>query len=138
MSFSHSPDESVPRDRWVASLSNGEVVYEDTRKDSPTWERLSRYCKENDLSIVRFSLQIAGTEVKLPINQQGYIQKKIAWCNPTYGGIKQCIGYVQDGQSLIYEVDSNRDSYVRRGDPDPGEPWVIYRKDIREKKAENV
>lgn len=136
--LSRSADEFVPKDRWVASLSNGETIYEDNRKDiSPSWERLASYCEVNTLSITNLRLQIASTEVKLPSGQQGYLQKKIAWLVGSEGGITKCIGYVQDGLSLIYEVDPSRGSRSIRTN-DPGFPWVIYREDIRKAKVENA
>jgi hypothetical protein len=50
---------NVPRDRWVASLSNGETIYEDeTKGERPSWERLSEYCVDNDLSITNLRLNI--------------------------------------------------------------------------------
>ncbi len=85
------------------------------------------------MSITNLRLLIANTVVKLPSAQQGYLQKKIAWTNMVVGGVKKCIGYVQNGLSLIYEISSDGESVARRG-LDPGEPWVIYHKDIRDKK----
>jgi hypothetical protein len=137
-------DATVPESRWVASLSNGETIYENNRKDLlPAWERLGEYCRDHDLWVTNLRLQIAGhqEEVKLPSGQQGYIQKKIAWTvGGTIGGVRHCIGYVQNGLSLLYEVDVKRGSRtIRPGDDgyrgDPGEPWTIYRLDERKAHA---
>jgi hypothetical protein len=129
-------DANVPETRWVASLSNGETIYENNFKDEvPAWERLGRYCNDNDVSITNLRLQIAGhkEEVKLPSGQQGYIQKKVAWTvGGTIGGLRHCIGYSQNGLALIYEVDIQRGSRTQRT-VDPGAPWTIYRTDKREK-----
>lgn len=133
-------DATVPESRWVASLSNGETVYENNIKDQPpAWERLGKYCEDEDLSVTYLRLQIAGhkEEVKLPRGQEGYIQKKVAWTvGGTIGGVRHCIGYVQGPHCLIYEVDVKRGSRtIRPGHEayrgDPGEPWTIYRLDIR-------
>lgn len=134
--LSRNVDGFVPKDRWIASLSNGETIYEDERRGlEPTWVRLRSYCTQNDLSITNLRLQIAGTEIKLPSGQQGYLQKKVAWCNPCFGGIRKCIGYVQDGLALIYQADESRDSRTIRT-VDPGEPFVIYKKEIRDKQKQ--
>lgn len=130
--LSKKVDATVPKERWVASLSNGETIYEDEKPgEIPAWERLGYYCADNELSITNLRLHIAGTEVKLPGKRQGYLQKKVAWTiNGKIGGVRKCIGYVQDGLALIYEVDSNRGSRTIRT-VDPGEPFTIYRADIR-------
>jgi hypothetical protein len=123
---------NVPRDRWVASLSNGETIYEDeTKGERPSWERLSEYCVDNDLSITNLRLNIVNTEVKLPSGKEGYIQKKVAWTlGGVIGGVRKCIGYAEKGLALIYEVDTQNGSKTLRT-VDPGEPWTIYRADIR-------
>jgi hypothetical protein len=122
----------VPKDRWVASLSNGETIYEDELKgEVPAWERLAMYCEDFDLSITGLRLQIVNTEVKLPSGREGYIQKKVAWTlSGVIGGVRKCIGYAEKGLALIYEIDTSNGSKTLRG-KDPGEPWTIYRADIR-------
>lgn len=132
-------DATVPETRWVASLSNGETIYENNLKDRiPAWERLGQYCKDKELSVTNLRLQIAGQEIKLPPHQDGYIQKKVAWTvSGVLSGVRHCIGYVQGPHCLIYELDVQRGSRtIRPGDEgyrgDPGEPWTIYRADIRE------
>lgn len=130
--LARSVDSSVPKERWVASLSNGETIFENHVKGrGPAWQRLADYCVANGLSVTNLRLQIAGVEIKLPANQEGYIQKKVAWTNMVQQGVRKCIGYAQGGLSLIYEVSSDKDSMVIRG-KDPGQPWTIYRKDIRD------
>lgn len=123
----------VPKERWVASLSNGETIHEDeTPGLPPAWKRLAKYVEDHDLSITGLRLFIANTEVKLPSGQEGYIQKKVAWTlGGVVGGTRKCIGYTQQGHALIYEVDTTAGSRTTRG-LDPGEPWTIYRKDIRD------
>ena len=132
-------NHTVPSTRWVVSLSNGETIYENEIKDcGPAWERLSRYCQDKNISITNLRLQIAGTEVKLPAGQQGYLQKKVAWAlSGGSNGVRHCIGYVQDGLALIYEVDIQKGSRTQRT-VDPGEPFSIYRADIREKCDESI
>ena len=130
----------VPKNRWVASLSNGETIFEDELKDQPpAWKRLAEYCEDHDLSITNLRLHILNTEVNLPSGQQGYIQKKVArTLSGVIGGVRQSIGYAQDGLALIYEIDTSQGSKSMRT-VDPGEPWTIYRKDIRDiKRQEEV
>lgn len=125
----------VPKERWVASLSNGETIFENVIKDVvPAWERLAEYCKDKDLSITGLRLHIANQEILIPSGQQGYVQKKVAWTlNGIISGQRHCVGHVHDGLARICEVDSQRGSRVFRG-ADPGEPMTIYRKDIRDAK----
>lgn len=132
-------DSTVPKDRWVASLSNGETIYEnDVPGSEPAWTRLARYVEEKGLSITNLRLQLSNTEVKLPPGAQGYIQKKIAWgFSENLNGVSKCIGYVQDGLALIYEIDTRRGSRTVRG-VDPGCPQTIYRKDIRDTLKESA
>jgi hypothetical protein len=132
-------DDTVPADRWIASLSNGETIYENSIEDElPAWTRLARYVEENDLSITNLRLQIANTEVKLPAGQEGYIQKSVIWgFSNQFSGVSKCIGYSQGKLSLIYQVDELKGSSTIRG-LDPGAPWTIYRSDIRSNNAASI
>jgi len=133
--LSRSVDEFVPFNRWIASLSNGETIFEDRRKMKPTWERLKEYIEANNLSITQLRAKVGRGELKLPKgNQEGYIQKKKAWSTGATGGICICIGYVQGGRAVIHELGSDMSSRSIYCE-DPGEPWTIYRRDIREKKS---
>ncbi|MBU2061947.1 MAG: hypothetical protein KKH44_08905, partial [Bacteroidetes bacterium] len=87
----------------MASLSDGETIFEDCRPINPTWERLAEYVALRDLSITQLRVQIGGLEMKLPKNQEGYIQKKKAWTTGATGGCKLCVGYVQGGLAAIHE-----------------------------------
>jgi len=136
--LSKSADEFVPQNRWVVSLSNGETIFEDSRPIAPTWARLAEYVEENGLSITGFRVQFKnGLEVKIPSGQEGYIQKKKAWITGGTGGVKWCVGYCQGNRALIHEVSSDKDSRSIYCE-DPGEPWTIYKKEIREKRKVNV
>lgn len=128
-------NEHVPENRWIASLSNGETVFEDNMPGlKNAWERLRDYVEENGLSLTQLRVQFKnGSEVKLPPNQEGYFQKKKAWSMGSVGGMAHCIGYVGGGLSLTHELGPDFSSLTKHG-TDPGEPWVIYRKDIREAK----
>lgn len=132
-------DEFVPSNRWIASLSNGETIFEDKRPNmKSSWERLADYVSENDISITQLRIQFAnGSEVKLPANAPGYIHKKKAWSTGAYGGGYLCIGYADSGLSLIHELTTDMGS-VTKYEKDPGPPWTIYRKDIRESKYANT
>lgn len=132
-------DDTVPRDRWIASLSNGETIYENNIKgEAPSWARLTMYVEDNDLSITNLRLEVAGKIVKLPAGQEGYIQKNVAWgFSNQFSGVSKCIGYVQGGLSLIHEVDEMKGSRTVRG-VDPGSPWTIYRLDVRSKNAASI
>jgi hypothetical protein len=136
--LSTSVDSTVPPERWIASLSNGETIHENIVHGAPpAWERLRLYVMDKAVSITCLRLLIAGTEVKLPRGAEGYLQKKIAWTNLKQSGVKKCIGYTQGGRALIYEVSSDRDSVTKRT-VDPGDPFTIYRKDIRDAKKLSV
>jgi len=125
-------NETVPKSRWVASLSNGETIFEDhLENEEPAWERLKRYVVENELSITNLRAQFnTGLEITLPPGQEGYIQKKKAWITSGRGGLMLCIGYVQGARCLIHEGSSDGDSISKIG-PDPGEPWTIYSRERR-------
>jgi hypothetical protein len=133
--LSRKVDEFVPKTRWIVSLSNGETIFEDHRVDQEaTWIRLAKYVEECDISITSMRVQFeSGLEIKLPPGQEGYIQKKKAWCTGQAGGLLMCVGYVQGNISQIHEASSSGDS-VSKIVEDPGSPWTIYRKDIRESK----
>ncbi len=128
-------NEFVPRSRWIASLSNGETIYEDYRKDEdPAWERLAEYVEQEDVSITLLRVQFeSGKTIKLPAGQEGYIQKKKAWTTGGAGGVMLCIGHAQQGRCLIHEASNDGDSVSIYG-ADPGAPWTIYSKKVRDAK----
>jgi hypothetical protein len=129
MTVTKRVDEFVPKNKWIASLSNGETVFEDARPgEVAAWERLANYIKEHKLAITRLRVQIAGLEVDLPPNQEGYIQKKKVISTGAWTVKQLCVGHVQDGRALIHHLDENRGSQTVY-DNDPGVPFTIYRHD---------
>jgi len=136
IALSRSADKFVPKNRWIASLSNGETIFEDARRGAqPTWVRLKEYLEENGLSITQLRVQIGGLEVKLPKNQEGYIQKKKIWSTGATSGACICVGYAQGGLAMIHELGADKSSRTKYC-KDPGEPWTIYRADIRKNRNE--
>ena len=131
--LSRRVDEYVPENRWVASLSNGETIFEDVRPINPTWERLAEYVIQKNLSITSMRIQVAGLTLNVPKNQEGYIQKKKMWTTGATSGKCLCAGYSQGGLAVIDEVGEDKSSRRIRC-LDPGEPWTIYRLDVRKKR----
>lgn len=118
--------EYVPRNKWIASLSNGETIFEDNIPgEISSWNRLRDYVKENNLSITRLRLQLGALEVTVPPSKQGYLQKKKMISTGGYSKLLRGIGYVEDGKALIHYIGEDRSSATEIED-DPGEPWVIY------------
>ena len=136
--LSRKVDEFVPKTRWIVSLSNGETIFEDHRKNvEPCWARLKDYVIQQDVSITGMRVEFnTGLHIKIPSGQEGYVQKKKAWLTPGGGGLKLCAGHVQQGKALIHEVSSAGDSQSNIVD-DPGPPWTIYRKDIRDARIQS-
>jgi len=121
-------DKFVPKNRWIASLSNGETIFEDNRAGlGSAWERLAEYLKQNKLSITKLRLQLGPLEVPIPDHQEGYIQLKKFWSTGAESDLCYKIGYVQGGLALIHEVSSRGFSRTYRGVPDPGAPITIYK-----------
>jgi hypothetical protein len=119
-------DENVPKSRWIASLSNGETIFEDAIKGiAPTWERLTEYVIRNKLAITNLRAQLGHLEVVLPPHQDAYIEKKKLIS--TVGMTKRflCIGYVQGDLCQIHQMSEDGDSVSTIG-PDPGIPFTIY------------
>ncbi len=96
-----SVHETTPQIRWMASLSNGETVYEDDRKDleEPAWERLKEYVKEENVSITNLRLQRGADIIQVPANQPGYVCGKriqaVAPPSPLTFHWK-CVGWLDD------------------------------------------
>jgi hypothetical protein len=70
-------DFTFEKARWLAHLSNGEIVIQDDGRpnvDPPqAWLRLSDYCRQNNLNIVKLTLQFRShIEDPLPENAEGY------------------------------------------------------------------
>lgn len=123
-----SVDEFVPENRWIASLSNGETIFEDRHPNlPPAWARLSEYVKKNRLAITQLRAQIAGTMVNLPPNQEAYIQYKKAISTGSRSDVTMCIGFVQGSRAKIFQISSANKSSRTLILPDPGEPKSIYK-----------
>ncbi len=102
-----SVTSNVPDNRWVASLSNGETIFEDKIEGKkPAWTRLKQYVKENNLQITQLRHQITrnkshcGNSI-VKKNADGYVQlKKVGFDGYTvyksYG-----IGYIENGEAYI-------------------------------------
>jgi hypothetical protein len=122
--------KNVSKDRWIASLSNGETIFEDKFKNTlSAWKRLGTYVKENKLAITNMRLQIGGRHVELPSHQEGYIINGKACSTGAWSRMSVCIGYAQGGLAMIHEVSADGASHTVYCD-DPGEPFTIYRHDI--------
>jgi hypothetical protein len=64
--------------RFLASLSNGKTVIEDTRSNEPhAWKRLKKFLKANpEISITGLRIQRNAKEIPMPANQKGYFYGK--------------------------------------------------------------
>lgn len=113
--------------RWIASLSNGETIFEDhTPNTKSAWERLSNYVRENGLSITRLRFQLDNLEVPLPAKAFGYLQKKKMISTGGWSQLQYCIGHIsKDGKALVHYVSEDRSSYSEIIN-DPGPPFSIY------------
>jgi len=113
--------------RWIASLSNGETVFEDHKPgERSAWDRLGAYVRANCLAITRLRLQVDNLEVPLPAKSIGYIQKKKFISMGSHSQLQYCIGHVEkSGKALLHYVSEDRSSYTEIVD-DPGVPFTIY------------
>lgn len=133
--LSRQVDEFVPQSRWVVSLSNGETIFEDARKNvPPAWDRLSRYVKRHKLAITKMRVQLGHLEVGVPANKKGYVQKKKMMSTGSWTKKQWVVGHVGDNDDALLHYIAEDRSSTSKIEPDPGEPWTIY--DCRE--AENV
>lgn len=128
--LSRQVNEHVPRVRWIASLSNGETIFEDIMpNEEAAWKRLGDYVRENKLAITKVRVQINELNVDLPAKQEGYIQKKKISSMGSNMSRNVCIGYVDSGRAILHQLGEDRSSVTTYID-DPGPPWTIYRHDI--------
>jgi hypothetical protein len=95
-----------PTDRWIASLSDGNTVFEDHTPGEPAaWKRLRQYLKANRLQITNLRLEVYGqatTMVSKKDGAEGY------WhCNGISGisghaeWASRGVGYIKDGKVII-------------------------------------
>lgn len=128
--LSRQVTEHVPPVRWIASLSNGETIFEDhLPHELASWQRLGDYVKANKLAITKVRVQLNELEVDLPPHQDGYIQKKKIACAGANVSKSICIGHVDSGRAVLHQLGEDRSS-VTQYIEDPGPPWTIYRHDI--------
>lgn len=67
---------NTPFSGWIASLSNGETVFEtkEVEGELSPWQSLKQRCKEENLNITQLRLQLSGlTFIGIP-NADGYAQ----------------------------------------------------------------
>ena len=61
---------------WVATLSNGEEVYQDDGahpdQENSAWIRLSNYCKQNELDIDVLKARFKSHEIEVGRNTEGF------------------------------------------------------------------
>ena len=61
---------------WVATLSDGSVVYQDDDREGvepeSAWIRLGMYCEENSLHITSFTIQNGTNTVRIKEDADGY------------------------------------------------------------------
>jgi hypothetical protein len=106
----------VSKDRWIASLSNGQTVFEDRTPGAPNaWKRLREYVCENNLQITQLRLQAFGKHSqcmpykdeagKPQLNGYWYMEKAERFLmfggGPVPTKMAKGIGYVQDGVLYI-------------------------------------
>lgn len=128
--LSRQVNEHVPKVRWIASLSNGETIFEDRIPgQSAAWKRLGEYVKKNNLAITKVRVDINELRVDLPSHKDGYIQKKKIASLGANMSKSVCIGYVENGRAMLHQLGEDRSS-VTSYIEDPGAPWTIYRHDI--------
>lgn len=125
--LARSANQFVKPVRWIASLSNGETIFEDKKPgERSAWERLAEYIRINNLAITRLRLQIDNLEVPLPSKSIGYIQKKKFISTGAHSQLQYCVGHVEkSGKALLHYVSEDRSSYTEIVD-DPGVPFTIY------------
>lgn len=129
MTVTKKVNKNVGKDRWIASLSNGETIFEDNlRGVLSAWKRLGAYVKEEGVAITNMRLEIGGKQVELPSHQEGYVINGKMQSTGSWSRVCVCIGYVQGGRARIHEVSSDGSSHTVIVD-DPGEPFTIYRQD---------
>jgi len=116
---SKSVNQYVPHNRWIASLSNGETIFEDVREGKPnSWLRLQEYIRENGLRITQLRHQISQRRqhtgnTTLKKNADGYVHLKKIGVNDqgdehrAYG-----IGYVEGNVAYIIWQTDDRKSYA--------------------------
>lgn len=125
--LARSANQFVKPVRWIASLSNGETIFEDHKPgENSAWERLSKYVKANSLSITRLRFQMNSLEVPLPAKSFAYIQKKKFISTGGHSQLQYCIGHVENnGKALVHYVSEDCSSYSEIIN-DPGAPFTIY------------
>ena len=61
---------------WVATLSNGQVIYQDDEREGvepeSAWERLGLYCKEHNLYVVDMYVQNGTNVIQVGEDYDGY------------------------------------------------------------------
>src|SRR5688572_11727604 len=59
-------DPYVPENKWIASLSNGETIFQDnTPGIESSWSRLKTYVQTNKLQLTNLRLQAYGRHIQL-------------------------------------------------------------------------
>jgi len=93
---------------YVAELSNGQEVYQDTRENAPhAWRRLKEFLQANtDLKIVGLRLKEGTHSFDMPKDQKGYVygmkEIKVFPFGAAGGGV--CVGYFDGENSTMFWI----------------------------------
>jgi hypothetical protein len=102
---------------YVAELSNGKDVYQDTReKTAHAWRRLKQFLEANtDLKIVGMRLVEGNHSFDMPKNQKGYIYgMKEVRVFPFGGqGGAVCVGYFDGENSTMFWISNKGDKVAK-------------------------
>lgn len=110
----HADDEHVPAGRWIASLSNGETIYEDCDpNEDRCWVRLGQYCKDNNIKITQMRWQYAHMEHISTKDAEGYcIVRKMRSYGTAISTQEFCgIGYIKDDIAYLMYLSSSGNSF---------------------------
>lgn len=134
LAFSAS-DPFVPKDRWIATLSDGRTVFQDKTPHKPSaWRRLQRLIHGSELRITSLRLQASGQNINMPSPEEvdGYWQasriRKIVAPGVTSENIDHGIGYVKDGFTYITWIgaDGSMTSETRPYDPQEDLAGILH------------
>lgn len=104
----NTKDFNVPKDRWIATLSDGTTIFDDIGPPGTVsaWRRLKAYLANASLFITSLRLQAFGQDLLLPASAEGYWYSKRAnilvnFMGSNSSGGDIAIGYVAEGHIHI-------------------------------------
>lgn len=111
-------NDDIKKSGYVASLSNGETIFE----QECSWNELVYRCETDNIKITQLRLQVFGVTMVTPKDAQGYkIERKTILTKKLKEKLVVGIGVLVDNKVYLSWIDESRNILLEIADADNAE-----------------